>query len=563
LIAVLLTGLVLVVFGRSMFFDFVRYDDYLHIVENPYFRLLTFNHVMELWKGPYRSVYMPVTYSLWGFIAKAGELTVADEQGVRFNPYLFHAANLLLHLINVLIVWRIVSRVTKSEWAAAVGAAMFAVHPIQVEAVAWISSTKDLLSGTFVLLTILLYLRYTVGHWLNYGLAACVFLLALLSKATAVVAPFLILICVFARDGWNWKSVRWLWPWFLVMPPFLWLARSHQQDASLLVWSPLWARPFEALDAISFYLSKLFWPTGLTIDYGRSPSWLIDHPKFWLLWILSAILAGLFWWKRRRFPEGVAGGLLFIAALLPVLGFVPFEFQGYSTVADRYVYLSMLGVALAAAGLVRLWKRAGNIVACAVIVLLAVLSTTQVGTWRNSSTLFEHAVAVIPESGFGWFGIGDLRERAEDFPGAVEAYRRAIEVRPDDLQALSGLANVLMRTGPAAEAAKAYAAATHEAARRVLLKYPDSTLGHRKMGTALAIEGHPEEAVKEFELAISAAPSDPSGYLEYGDMLEARGRMGKAVEEYKAGLRVDPENVALQNRLQRANARLKPTTRKN
>jgi protein O-mannosyl-transferase len=551
LIAAMLVGLVLVVFGRSLFFDFVAYDDFLHVVDNPHFHPVTFDHVMELWKAPYKSVYMPVTYSLWGVLAKVSELPVADEQGVRFNPYIFHAVNVLLHLINVLLVWRILGRLMRSPWAAGVGAAIFAVHPLQVEAVAWVSSTKDLLSGMFALLAILFYLRFAqLLSRKNYVLAAGAFALALLSKATTVVVPLviLVLLVMYVRG----HGLRWLWPWFLVVPPFLWLTRSHQEDASLLVWSPIWARPLEAMDAISFYLFKLFWPVGMTIDYGRSPEWLIGHPKVWVIWILPVVLAIAIWWRRKRFSEGVAGGLTFIAALLPVLGFVPFEFQGYSTVADRYVYLSMLGVALAAAGLFQCSKQGFKLVGIVVIVGLALLSTVQVGTWRDSSSLFGHAIAVRPESGFGWYGIGGIRERGGDLPGAAEAYRRAVEVRPDDVQALSNLSNVLMRMRAGPEAAKAYAAFVHEAARRVLLKYPDSALGHRKMGTALGIEGRTDDAVKEFELAIRDDPSDAAGYLEYGDMLQSAGRFGEAVEQYRAGLRVHPENGVLRERLGRA-----------
>jgi len=549
-IGLALAALVLLVFGRSIYFDFVGFDDALHVSENPYFHPVSFANLLELWKQPYKSVYMPVTYSLLALLAKIGELPVADEQGVRFNPYLFHAADVLLHLINVMLVWRILRRLVANPWGAFFGAAIFAVHPLQVESVAWISSTKDLLSGTFVLATLLLCLRYaTGGGVMNLALALPIFAAALLSKATAVVAPLLILILLLVLGIRSWKSLRWPSLLFLLVLPFLWLTRRFQEDASLLVWSPIWARPLEAIDAVSFYIWKLLWPTNLTIDYGRSPSWVVAHREIWAIWVLPVALLGLLGWKREKLPGGSAGALMFVAGLLPVLGLVPFEFQSFSTVADRYMYLPMVGIALIVAGVLGSARGNAKIIAICVLAILSIRSFGQVAVWRNSSTLFEHAITVKPDSGFGWYGIGAIREKEGDLPGAASAYRLAIAVRPDDLQALSSLAGVLIRTGPSREAALAYAAMTREAARRVLLKYPESALAHRKMGTAIGIEGHTEDAIAESEKAIHSAPSDAQAYVEYGDMLQASGLFSKAAEEYTRALRLQPGSPQIQRRL--------------
>ena len=266
--AVLLVALVLLLFGRSIHFDFVGFDDQLHILENPYFNPPTLGHVLQLWKGPYEEVYMPVTYSVWGVLARIGEVATPDAQGVRFNPYLFHAANVALHAVNVLLVWRILVRLVAPGWAAVGGAALFAVHPLQVEAVGWVSSGKDLLGAAFSLAAILLYLRFTEAtekvpprpvqaRILLYTCATAAFALAYLSKATSIVTPAILLIMLRVRGPWKRPAAAWLIPWFLAALPLIWLTRLNQADARLLIWSPWWARPIEAVDAVSFYLLKL------------------------------------------------------------------------------------------------------------------------------------------------------------------------------------------------------------------------------------------------------------------------------------------------------------------
>src|SRR5271155_3711469 len=245
-----LIALVVCVFARSIYFDFVGFDDFLHIVNNPYFHPVTIEHLKVFWQSSYRGVYMPVTYSLWGLLAKVGELPTPDEHGIRFNPYLFHAVNVLLHIINVLLVWRILLRLVKQSLPALAGAAIFALHPLQIEAVVWISSTKDVLGAAFLLGAILFYLRFSQceaenrgkARWWNYALASGCFILGVLSKSTVLVTPLLLLILLMRDDQFRRNALP-LLPWFILTLPLSWLTSRHQSDAVLLVWSPWWARP--------------------------------------------------------------------------------------------------------------------------------------------------------------------------------------------------------------------------------------------------------------------------------------------------------------------------------
>ena len=293
-----------------------------------------------------------------------------------------------------------------NPWAAAAGAAVFAVHPLHVEAVAWVSSCKDVLSGAFALAAILLYLRFAEREsWVDYTAAIVCFAFALLSKATVCVTPAIVaLLLLIAPVKNRRRAILWLWPWCAMVLPLVWWTRNAQTDAALLTWSPLWARPLVALDAIAFYFGKLFWPLNLAVDYGRTPRWVIDHRSAWVLWPLPILIAAaaIVW---RRWRRGWIGIAIFVVALLPVLGFVPFEYQAFSTVADRYAYLPMLGASVLVAGLLnRATMKRGGVVAIVVIFTLAIVAFVQTGVWASSEALFQHAVDVQPRAGFGWFG---------------------------------------------------------------------------------------------------------------------------------------------------------------
>ncbi|HSV12713.1 MAG TPA: tetratricopeptide repeat protein [Tepidisphaeraceae bacterium] len=555
-IVLALLALVFAVFGRSIFFDFSGFDDFLHVVDNPYFHPINAQHLGQLWTHLYHA-YMPVTFTVWAALAKTGELPTGDVQGVRFNPYLFHAANVVLHAINVLLVWRILRRFVKSPWPAAAGAAVFAVHPLQVESVAWISSMKDVLGGMLALASVLVYLHFVdrPRAWWQYALATLLFTLAVLSKGTTIVTPALVVILLLLERGpREWRA--WflpLAPWFAAAPPYLWITSRQQGDAPLLVWSPLWFRPIEAADALAFYFRKLIWPVDLAIDYGRTPRWVMDHGTAALACLVVVVVFATATWQWRRRPALLAGLALFVVALAPVLGLVPFIFQVYSTVADRYLYLPMVGVALVVADAMERGGRTARVVVITMIAILSVLCVRQVGIWRDSASLFTHAIAVNPSNVIGWHGLGTVAEENRDLPAAVNDYRQAVQNRPDELQSLSSLAHALVRLkGPNdPETKRAYAAFLREGARRVLLRYPNSPLAHRKLAEALQMEGRTDEATAEFQRAIAVDPKDARSRVEFGQFLEATGHAPQAIEQYQIALQLHPADAATVQRLAR------------
>ncbi|MEO6435505.1 MAG: tetratricopeptide repeat protein [Tepidisphaeraceae bacterium] len=432
-------------------FGFTNAEDQGLITENPNLNPPTPAGLWEHWRRPHLFLYVPVTYTAWWLLALIGQTSTPDETGATLNPWLFHTFNLALHVTTALLVLNLLRRLIGKEGPAVVGALLFALHPIQVEAVAWTTGTKDVLCGMFSFAALLLYVKSAekpLPHagaersaapdvssqrrrrW--YAIASVILLLALLSKPAAAVIPLMTLILDRMLLARPWRTVlRSSIPWFAVAIPFLVIARLVQPAADVTS-APMWARPLIAADALAFYLWKIICPFDLTIDYARPPKFIIESGAIAWTWTLPAALAIALLLFARRSRVLVAAGLLFVAGLLPVLGLTTFLYQRYSTVADRFVYLSMFAVALAIAwGLSCCWSRKVAIACGVLLVLLGARSTVQALTWRNRMTLYIHAVAISPHSAAAHNNYGNALLKTGDVDAADREFRKALELDPE------------------------------------------------------------------------------------------------------------------------------------
>lgn len=408
---------------------FIQLDDGVLVAENPDLNPPTPSHWGHYW-GKSR-LYMPLAHMFWGVIAIVAQSPGANGRPATLSPAVFHAVSLLLHSANAVLVFLLLRRLVAGEWAAFWGALLFAVHPLQTEAVAWIAETSILLSTLFSLFAILGFLKFSdspTGRRAKtyYALATLALALALLSKPAAVVVPALVLVIEMvlpirrslraplstqpsisiAPTGVALTAVRRRPFRPLLKELALWAAMSaviavlvHRWQTSSFTF-PLWQRPVIAADALAFYLYKLVVPIGLLPNYCRTPAWLFAHPSVaavtWLAPVALLAVAILLW-KRARWV--MAAVLLFMIALLPVLGLNVFVFQQFSTPADRYAYLGMLGPALAVAAVVSL--RPGRLIPVALglaMALLACLSIRQSTYWVDSLTLFSRVIEAHPDS---------------------------------------------------------------------------------------------------------------------------------------------------------------------
>ncbi|HEV8377384.1 MAG TPA: glycosyltransferase family 39 protein [Tepidisphaeraceae bacterium] len=480
IIVVILT---LLVFYPVYSHDFVTWDDTHNVAANKDMLEPSWEKVKWYWTNSYKDLYIPVTYTLWAGVASVAR--IAGPKGVQLNPAVFHAVNSFLHVASAIVVFAILRRLIGNVWAALLGALFFAVHPVQVESVAWVSGLKDVLSGLLALVAVLAYIIFAQTNKLRWhALATATFVLAMLAKPSAVVVPFVVLIIEWLvlkrglRDAIVGPAL-----WFLLALPVV-IVGMLVQRASLPFVPPLWARPVVALDALAFYLVKLFAPLQLAIDYGRSPQWLWSSWQIRVTWLIPVIAALVTLWIvwRWKFMLIAAGLAVMAVALLPVLGFVPFDFQNYSTTADHYLYFAMLGPAMIVAAVVHRWMKRAVIGAVVVwILFLAGQSHLQSWVWHDSQSLFQHTVDTNPKSLAGLVNLGKyyadqgpqlarqgLYQAAEEsLRRAIGFYEKAAQYWPNDAQAREGLANT-----------------------------------HATLGWVILMQGRLDPAIAEFETAL-------------------------------------------------------------
>lgn len=549
----------LAVYGRAIGHDFVTWDDYQHVLNNPRVNPPSWSGVGESWRHPYWGLYIPVSYTF--FAAEAAlALRLSPGPGAVLSPSVFHLGSLALHIGCVLMVFSILRRVLAQDGgegppgpaagrsvqpavrngAACAGALLMGLHPAQVESVAWISETRGLLCALCSLVAIRLYLqcadratsrRATMMH---YGLASLALLLALLSKPAAVAVP---LIAGGLDLGILRRSLRQvlalLGPWLLLVGAITLLTREQQPGTALDFVPTLGARLLVAGHAAMFYLGKLVVPWPLGPDYGCTPQSILERDWVAVAWIVPALFVVVLALLPGRRGWLIAAAVFF-AWLTPVLGFVPFDFQRISTVADRYVYLAMLGPALALTWfLARHWNLR---VLCPTAALLAVsglLSFQQTSTWQDSSTLFAHALEVNPHSAVAQYHLGLALARAGSHAEAVALYRDALAERPDFAEIHDELGNSLFALGRKNEAAEKF--------RDALALAPDNVDAHLGLGASLEASGKVEEARSQYLAALGLWPESPRAHYYLGNLaLKEPGNSDRAIAHYEAALHSNP-----------------------
>lgn len=521
------------------------WDDDAYVVNNP---LLTApNGWWRIWFSTDQpSQYFPLVYSafrvmrgLWGL-----------------DPLGYHLVNVLLHGVNALLAWALLRRLAlPGAWLAA---ALFALHPVQVETVAWITELKNTQSTFFYLLAVLAWLRFTDAAerpaWGVYGLALGCHALALFSKTTACTLPAaLVLTLGLRRQPITLARMIQIAPFVLLglamgLVSIWWEGHLGSYKAEKGLSFSLAERFLIASRAIWFYFGKLIWPVDLTFSY---PRWTINAhhsaPYLWLL--LSGAAAGALWWKRKAWAGTVIPAVLwFVALLLPMLGFFPLFTFYYSFVADHYQYLACLGMfALCAGALVRLEERlkpsASVRVAVPTVLLagLGALTWQQAGAYQNLETLWRDTLAKNPRSFMAHNNLATILAARGEREEAEAHFSQALELKPDDGDAHFNYANLLFGAGRTAEAISHY-----EAAVKLRPEQPDF---HHNLAVALFNWKRLDESVVEFRETLRLKPDLVSAWFNIGVALEAQRKTNEAVQAYREVLKIQPEAAPARARL--------------
>jgi tetratricopeptide (TPR) repeat protein len=418
-------------------FQFVSWDDRDLVTENPLLVPPTIEHLRHFWTDPFMGLYTPLSYTLWWSLIKV-------SGGA--DPRVFHAVNIVLHACSAVLVLAILRTCVANDLAAFIGALLFALHPLQVEAVAWVSGMNNLLAAALALAAIRLYLAYAQStsrrRWMVYALGLLTFALALFAKPTAIVTPLIVLVL---DVGFLKRPLRTaivgIIPWICLAIPFAIIAHVVQPVSN--VQSAHHAAV--ALDAVGFYWSKLLWPAHLTIDYARTPQWVWQNQQ-WLWTGFSVAIVLLILMLLRGFAGIGLGVAIMIAALLPVLGVIPFDFQRYSTVGDRYMYLAMLGPAVALTWTANRWRSAVPI-ALLCLAVLAWRSEIQLRHWQDTRQLVNYTLRLDPQSTVGNKILAAELARQGNYADALPYYRAAMIRNPLDGDLHFNYGNALLALG--------------------------------------------------------------------------------------------------------------------
>ncbi len=557
--------------------DFVDWDDAHTLYRNPRLNPVSEETLRFYWTHGEHGLYIPGTYTTWAGLAKIARTSEMDTRGMQLNPRVFHTASVLLHAGAAVVMFLLLRRLLRKcnrrtsnaelrtsnqeiaiDIAAGMGAMVFGLHPVQVESVGWASGMKDVLYGGFALVAIWQYLcavqsQSRRGVMAHFAVATLAFVWALLCKPTAMVVPAIVFVLDWLVLGRSWKAAaKWTAWWWPIALAWMVVARVAQPIVGQ-AGPPVVVRPLIALDAIAFYIGKVFWPWKLCIDYGRTPGVVQGQGWLWWTWMVPVIVVGLIWWRKKM--ELAAAGLLLVICVAPVLGLTPFLFQFYSTVSDHYLYLAMLGPAVAMAWAMMKWERAGaRAVGMVAIGLLAVKSFTQAGTWQDDESMFSHTIAMNPNSFLAYNNLasafsygGDVMQSAATIADQVGDRQMAVTYRKqatENYQRAGELFAEAIETRKAANRGvddylKAHGNLGSIHAR---LERHEAALWHRQRAMEIIVRFFPPAARRDL----------PELYCLAGQDLLAMHRAGEALNYFDQALKMDPGNPAARTAREKA-----------
>lgn len=441
---------------RSVTFGFILGDDYANVLGNEHMLSPELNDVLLYWILPYQYLYIPCTYTLWLMESWLSSLFPNDGWPGSLNPAIFHFGNVVLYLTCVSLVFRFLRRISGHTGAAFIGSLLFALHPLHVESIAWITETKNLLAGVFAGLCLNFYPfeaasdsnRVFRSQRTRYVLACLFFIMSMLSKPSAVTLPLVLIVLDTLVFGRQWRSAILKSVPLVVAALFISVLTASIQSGqtqSAVSLGPL-AKIQLTTDVVWFYTTKAVLPLGIASDYGRSAeiddTLLLSACKIVLTVGILFILA----WPGGS--SGIAGAASYLILLLPVSGMVTGIFSGVSTVADRHAFLPLLGFAIMATAIMKSrWRVPELIVATTILATFFVISNREMTFWEDDRSHFERAIARNPESWQSHALLGSVALQAEDWELAEFHSQYALELVPDWQEVRFQLAIALLNQG--------------------------------------------------------------------------------------------------------------------
>lgn len=557
LLCLALVSITFLVYWPVTQYPFVNYDDDVYITSNPLVQEgLTLEGLVRAFTSP---------SFLWHPLTILSHMLACQFFGLDAGWH--HLVNVLLHLASTVLLFLVLNRMTGAPGLSWFVAALFALHPLHVESVAWVTERKDVLSAFFWMLALWGYLGYVAKPgWPRYLLVLLFFALGLLAKPMLVTLPLVLLLLDY------WPLGRFPWqglkrehgaapsPAGIVRLvgekiPFLVLsiaasvvtsvATQRIGTMSTLDAHPLDLRIANALVSYVAYLGKMIWPQHLAVFYPfplNFPLWQTMGSALVIMGISGACL-----WAARKHPYFFVGWFWYLGTLVPVIGLVQVGLQG---MADRYTYIPSIGLFLAIAwgmpAVLPRWryqKLILSLTAAVVLIAFTVCTWFQIQHWRNSVTLFQHAVAVTSDNYVAHYNLGTALEQEGKTDEAISHYGEALKIGRDVIKPHYNLGTILSRQGRLDEAAAHF--------MEVLKAKPDYPEAHLNLGITLARQGKLEEAATHFSEALKLRPGYAKAYFNFGLILEQQGRLDEARNHFTEALRLEPSYQNARHALER------------
>ena len=535
ILGLILVGAVIVAYLPIWHAGFI-WDDDFYVTNN---KLLSASGgLWRIWFTAHtQSQYFPLVFTTLRFECELWGL----------NPLGYHLVNVCLHIANALLIWTLLKRLAlPGAWFAA---AIFALHPVQVETVAWVTELKNTESTLFYLLAIFAWLNFCAGRgWRFYALAFVLYVLALFAKTTACTLPAVMLLLLWLK-GEPVDRKR-----FFQTLPFLmagvamgllsvWWEKhlGNYQPQHRLLGGPL-DRVLIAAHALWFYAAKFFWPVNLTFSY---PRWKIDisdwRPYFWLAGCL--VVAAALWLNRHRIGRRPIAAILFFAAVLsPMLDFFPTYTFYYSYLADHYQYFACLGLTVLFVGMAIWLSQRFQINLCMqrglatmLLLVLGILTWRQCDTYVDAETLWRTTIQRNPDSWMARLNLGNLLVTKGKTDEAIGQFQRALQINTNDADIYYDLGNALLQKGDADEAITYF--------RQALQIEPDYVEAHNNFGNALLQKRKPDEAITQFQKALQSQPEYAEACVGLGNALLQEQKTDEAIAQFRKALQIDPDSA--------------------
>ena len=529
-IYLLLTGLSLAVFSQTIRHNFVNFDDDVYVYNAPVIQSgLTLKGIAAAFASPHAGNWHPLT--------TLSHMLDCGLYGLNAGGH--HATNVVLHTIAALLLFHVIRQMTGALWKSAILAALFAVHPLHVESVAWVSERKDVLSAVFFFLMLDAYVRYAREATITrYLVVTALFVAGLMSKPMLVTAPIVLLLLDYwplrrfeqiasttgkakiSRPGNKKHIIQRLClekiPWLILSAGagVITFVLQKRAAGSLPPLPFLW-RAENAVMSYVIYAWKTLWPTRLAVFYPHPNDTLATWQVILAIAFLLAVTCAVIVWRDKR-PYLFTGWFWYLVMLVPVIGIVQVGEQGH---ADRYTYLPSIGLFLmavwaagevAALGQARLWRGVATAGTIVIIAALGCAAFAQTSYWRNSETLWEHTLAVTSNNDVAHNNLGYLSVDRGELDKAMSHFEAASKIRSNKLDPHYNLGTAFVEMN---------------------------------IGDALARKGQPDEAMAHFEQAIKLQPDYAEAYYNRGNVLYAKGEIDEAIADFEKALQMQPTHA--------------------